>query len=256
MGTAFVKMNTLVIFSALVVFAAALPRDLVGNAAKPSLEDNLARELELGTALEHLTERGSENGLTNTQRQDLLDAHNDARRQVSPTASNMEKMEWDSSLETIAQSYADTCVWQHNSQRSTGMSYYVGENLYLTTGGFSASGVVNSWNSEKSYYDYSTQGCSKVCGHYTQVVWSNSNKLGCGIKRCSQVTGLSGWSNVLLAVCNYGKGGNYRGVSPYLSGTQCSNCPSGTSCDNGLCSTGSSSSGLSNTSGNTSSGCK
>ena len=41
-----------------------------------------------------------------------------------------------------------------------------------------------------------------VVGHYTQVVWTSSVRLGCGI------SGLP--SGGTMVVCQYGPGGNYR----------------------------------------------
>jgi len=72
--------------------------------------------------------------------------------------------------------------------------------------------AVESWASEKQYYDYASNGCSappnQSCGHYTQVVWANSTKLGCGYNHCASIT--YGYT----IVCNYAPGGN-SGGKPY-----------------------------------------
>ncbi|XP_052061749.1 GLIPR1-like protein 1 [Mytilus californianus] len=118
---------------------------------------------------------------------------------------------WSNELASVAQTYANKCVWSHNSARSSQASsfYYVGENIYVTTSsyGYLDSGVA-SWVNEKKDYDYASNSCSGVCGHYTQVVWADSTKLGCAVGSCATMN-----------ICNYGPGGNYNGVKPYEQGT-------------------------------------
>ena len=58
------------------------------------------------------------------------------------------------------------------------------------------------------------------------MAWWESNKLGCGAKRCGDRT---------ILVCNYAPGGNYVGQKPYRQGKPCSDCPKGAICDNNLC---------------------
>ncbi|XP_061181190.1 GLIPR1-like protein 1 [Saccostrea echinata] len=86
--------------------------------------------------------------------------------------------------------------------------------------------AVNWWYAEVSKYNYNANSCSGVCGHYTQVVWANSEYLGCAKQRCS---------NFYIYVCNYGPGGNISGRRPYSQGRRCSRCPSGYRCYNRLC---------------------
>ncbi len=58
---------------------------------------------------------------------------------------------------------------------------------------------------EAQYYTYSSNSCQsgKVCGHYTQVVWHNSYKLGCGKKTCNPVNGFEGNGKGDVYVCQY-----------------------------------------------------
>ncbi|MBI4954041.1 MAG: Fis family transcriptional regulator [Myxococcales bacterium] len=135
-------------------------------------------------------------------------AHNAARAAVSPPASPpIADLVWDGSLGAYAQSYADNCVWQHS-----GGPY--GENLYGTTGGATPADVVASWVAEASAYDYASNGCSGVCGHYTQVVWRDSLRLGCGVADCASGApwGAGPWQ---IWVCSYDPPGNYVGEKPY-----------------------------------------
>nr|XP_022307789.1 cysteine-rich venom protein latisemin-like [Crassostrea virginica] len=165
---------------------------------------------------------------SNSEDQEFLNAHNNKRRIVSPTAANMKEMKWSQELATIARNYAQKCQFAHNTQRSSQSSTfsYVGENLYIGPG--SPSELVTAWDDEKSDYFFSSNTCNGVCGHYTQVVWYASEYLGCARVQCG--------TNYYLSVCNYGPGGNFNNLRPYTSGTPCSQCPSGYSCNNKLCS--------------------
>ncbi|PKI60980.1 hypothetical protein CRG98_018610 [Punica granatum] len=69
--------------------------------------------------------------------------------------------------------------------------------------------VVESWVSEDKYYDKTNNVCApgQMCGHYTQVAWLDTTKVGCAIVTC-----LNGGS---YAICNYDPPGNYVNESPF-----------------------------------------
>ncbi len=67
--------------------------------------------------------------------------------------------------------------------------------------------VVDSWGNEVQYYDYENNTCHSVCGHYTQVVWQNTTKVGCGMATCND--------NAQIWVCQYNPRGNMVGQKPY-----------------------------------------
>ena len=82
-----------------------------------------------------------------------------------------------------------------------------GENLYAGSGQAATPGsVVDRWVAEVAEYDIRTDKCRGVCGHYTQVVWRDSQRLGCAMVTC-------GDSEVW--VCNYDPPGNFLGQKPY-----------------------------------------
>jgi uncharacterized protein YkwD len=120
---------------------------------------------------------------------------------------------WDPTIAATAQAYADKCIFQHSGAAG------LGENLaaYAPPGGRTASAPVDDWASEKANYDYASNTCAngQVCGHYTQVVWKNSLRLGCGVQSCSTNSPFMGFPNWEIWVCNYAPPGNVGGERPY-----------------------------------------
>ncbi|XP_005519593.1 PREDICTED: glioma pathogenesis-related protein 1-like [Pseudopodoces humilis] len=169
---------------------------------------------------------------------ECVQTHNTLRSQVDPPASNMLYMTWDPDLAKTAKAWAKKCVFEHNIHlKEQGKTHprfnFVGENIW--TGSlhvFTVKAALASWFHEVEYYDYTTKRCSKVCGHYTQVVWATSYKVGCAVHFCPKVTYTS-ITNAAHFVCNYGPPGNYP-VHPYKTGEACSEC-GGEQCEYQLC---------------------
>ncbi|KAJ1701713.1 hypothetical protein LUZ63_001492 [Rhynchospora breviuscula] len=135
--------------------------------------------------------------------QDYMNAHNKARAAVGVGG-----VSWDSTVQAYAQSYANKrkgdCKLIHS-----GGPY--GENLFWGWGkDYSGIDAVDNWVSEKQYYNYNTNTCAsgKVCGHYTQVVWRSTTKIGCAKVVCDNNAGI-------FIICSYNPPGNYPGVWPY-----------------------------------------
>ncbi|NXG52434.1 PI16 inhibitor, partial [Psilopogon haemacephalus] len=177
--------------------------------------------------------------LSDEEKKILLDGHNKYRSQVSPPAADMLKMSWDTELEAFAQAYAEKCIWDHNKERGRR-----GENLFAMAPTLDLDFAVEDWNGEEKYYNLSTSSCvpGQMCGHYTQVVWASTHRVGCGAKFCEKIEGIE-TEGMHLLVCNYYPPGNMKGRKPYKEGASCSQCPEGRVCVNSLCGDGSSSSG-------------
>ncbi|KAJ6796815.1 pathogenesis-related protein PRB1-3-like [Iris pallida] len=134
--------------------------------------------------------------------QDFVDLHNSARSAVG-----VGPVSWDTTLEAYAKNYANQRVGDCQLVHSGGP---YGENLFWGYGKpFDAADAVNSWVSEKQYYNYNSNTCAagKVCGHYTQVVWRNSVNIGCARVICN--------SGAIFIICSYNPPGNYVGERPY-----------------------------------------
>lgn len=124
--------------------------------------------------------------------QQALAKHNELRAQHC-----VPELQWDAQIAAVAQAWADQCVWQHSGNRS------YGENLAMATSGYRTAGqMVQDWYNEIGQYNFGAGQYSDQTGHFTQVVWRSSTKLGCGIASCN--------GNDLL-VCNYAVPGNIQG---------------------------------------------
>lgn len=146
---------------------------------------------------------------------DMLDTHNAVRAGVTSPAPSpaLEPLGWDSGAEAVAKAYAAKCEFSHNEDRGT-----YGENLAAATPGYwDTAGVVNEWAKEVQNYDYATNTCAdgKQCGHYTQVVWRDTKRVGCATQTCTRNSPFPQASTWQLWVCNYAPPGNFRGQRPY-----------------------------------------
>ncbi|XP_046352475.1 GLIPR1-like protein 1 [Haliotis rufescens] len=188
-------------------------------------------------------------GFSAAEKQNIVDKHNEYRR--IPNAADMLLMSWDNELEALAQGWAAQCKFAHNPNRTIASSTSpIGENLSIKAPSYNEVSSVTSWYNEVSDYTYSSNTCSATCGHYTQVIWASSYKIGCGIKFCSTIEG-STITNGYVVICNYLPAGNFRGEKPYKEGASCSQCPADRqTCENKLCreSSGSGGSGTTPTS--------
>jgi len=167
------------------------------------------------TFLDCVSARDLKNPGTDTQPLAALRAHNCARRTVVPAArSPIAPLTWNSAVATIAQTYSNTCVYQHSGR----LGY--GENLFAAASSEPRSSVtmkdaVIDWFGEQPHYNYAKNTCSGVCGHYTQVVWATTSQVGCGLTRCTQNSPFGQrYPNWYFVVCNYLPAGN-GGGRPY-----------------------------------------
>ncbi|XP_010137378.1 PREDICTED: glioma pathogenesis-related protein 1-like, partial [Buceros rhinoceros silvestris] len=141
--------------------------------------------------------------------EDCVRVHNELRAKVQPAASNMRYMTWDAALAKTARAWANKCVFEHNIYLSKKHQSHpkftsVGENIWAGSHqAFSAAGAIKSWYSEVRFYTFAVQKCTKVCSHYTQVVWDHSYKIGCAVTFCKNVAGIQHAANF---ICNYSPG--------------------------------------------------
>jgi uncharacterized protein YkwD len=136
-----------------------------------------------------------------TMAEEMVAAHNAVRARMG-----LRPLAWSQKAADYAQQWADYLLASGEFKHRTEHRY--GENLYEIVGGSAtASEVVREWSSEAAQYDYRSNVClSGQCGHYTQVVWHDSTKVGCAVARDKLRE---------VWVCSYDPPGNYIGERPY-----------------------------------------
>ncbi|EYB83831.1 hypothetical protein Y032_0328g2635 [Ancylostoma ceylanicum] len=193
-------------------------------------------------------------GMTDAVRQKFLDMHNNYRSSVArglepdalggnaPKAAKMLKMVYDCSVEASALNHASKCVYQHSSGSDRPG---LGENIYMTSAvDFdkvkAAAQASELWWSELAEYGVGPSNNLTTAlwnrpgtqiGHYSQMAWDRSFRLGCAVAHCSSFT---------FGVCQYGPAGNYLNQLIYTLGDPCtsnSGCPGSYTCSvaEGLC---------------------
>ncbi|PIO55501.1 SCP-like protein [Teladorsagia circumcincta] len=199
-----------------------------------------------GNAAVHCSFR---NGMTDEIRQIFVDKHNEFRSIVArglakdkdggnaPKAANMLKVSYDCEVEENMMEWLRQCKWAHSSykdRKGWGQNLYMvdARNLNKTR---MAEQSVEAWFSELANHGvpHDNKLTWKVfehgVGHYSQLVWHNSNKIGCGVMWCEKMT---------FVGCEYNPTGNYLGALIYENGEPCTKCNcKGCTCnkEEGLC---------------------
>ncbi len=143
-------------------------------------------------------------------------AHNAVRATVSEN-DPLPTLEWSCDIAEVAQAWAeelalDDCPLDHSGNED------YGENIYWRYSDpptdATPQQVVGAWADEEACYSYGQfpNQCTPIedvcgdCGHYTQMVWRDTLRVGCGTARCGKAE---------LWVCNYDPAGNFGGEYPY-----------------------------------------
>uniref|UniRef100_A0A803KAI3 Serotriflin n=1 Tax=Xenopus tropicalis TaxID=8364 RepID=A0A803KAI3_XENTR len=167
-----------------------------------------------------------------TNRQIIVDVHNRWRGNVTPTAMNMLKMEWNDEAAKKAEIWARTCNQFHNpaSQRNI-TNFSCGQNLFMASYSTTWEAAVTAWFDEIKDFDFGKgpKTFGALIGHYTQGAWYNSRMVGCYEFECPNA------EYRYYYVCHYCPAGNIEGkqFTPYKIGPTCGDCPK--SCENGVC---------------------
>ncbi|XP_045483756.1 venom allergen 5-like [Harmonia axyridis] len=169
-------------------------------------------------------------GVTEQEKRIILDVHNRMRQAVAlgqidgqPPASNMIEMKWDNELAAKAQQWAVSCsASRHDAYRHIDR-FLVGQNTATTwttktpTDYYELEsdfpGAIHKWFDEVRKFRFGKQS-HPGAGHYAQMIWANTNLIGCGYSFYhSPERGFTKYY-----VCNYGPSGNVDGESPYRKG--------------------------------------
>ena len=165
--------------------------------------------------------------------QQMLDAHNTVRAAVDPPAQSMPALTWDPLLAEVAQRWTDQCTFSHNANRTTDYANLGGSGtsartcIWTPRHRSSPQTTVDAWAAEAANWVYVPFGqgdCSgATCGHYTQLIWAGTLRVGCGRTSCPAGPGVPFAGTIVT--CDYAPGGNFAGQYPYVEATGGSNQP-------------------------------
>jgi pathogenesis-related protein 1 len=131
---------------------------------------------------------------------EILAAHNAVRAD-----SGVAPLLWSDELAGYAREWAERLVRRNEFRHRPGGPF--GENLFEIRGASTTGArVVREWASEARDYDLRRNRCRGVCGHYTQIVWEATQRVGCAVARRARRE---------VWVCNYDPPGNVVGERPY-----------------------------------------
>ncbi|KAI4743071.1 PR-1-like protein [Aureobasidium sp. EXF-12298] len=151
-------------------------------------------------------------GKATTYQERVVDHHNVHRANHSAPA-----LEWDSQLAATAAKIAATCVYAH-SMDVDGGNY--GQNIAAGVEANNVSAVITElfYNGEVGYYTnlYGQANPDMTnfekWGHFSQLVWKGTTKVGCATQYCSGgLANVGQYVSPHFTVCNYGAPGNYAG---------------------------------------------
>ncbi|KFM79245.1 Venom allergen 5, partial [Stegodyphus mimosarum] len=185
----------------------------------------------------------------------ILDLHNKYRSKVAqglekragglPQASNMMQLFWDKELEAVATNWAKQCIYKHDCSDCRKVeNFAVGQNIgyienYCPSRGKcdipqrNWTGIIQLFYDEVAIFpkrflsNMQFVGESEY-GHFTQMVWADTWKIGCGY-----IVYKNGNAYRQFFVCNYGPQGNILNQPMYKPGLPCTGCPSNSCCGNG-----------------------
>jgi uncharacterized protein YkwD len=137
----------------------------------------------------------------------ILQTHNQYREEVG-----VSPLEWSQELAASAKKWAEHLAEIDTMEHSESNGEY-GENIWSGTKGyFSWEDMVDAWGEEKQYFipnraiPNACEGSWQKCGHYTQLIWQDTQEVGCGLASNDQREFL---------VCQYNPPGNFQGEQPY-----------------------------------------
>jgi uncharacterized protein YkwD len=150
--------------------------------------------------------------LSPTQAKLMLEHHNKVRKEVGTVP-----LVWSNELASYSQRWAEylakenNCEMRHRGENDREGKRY-GENIFWGSDSkvYKPIDASISWYSEIKDYTYATLSPNNwsTTGHYTQMVWKNTRKMGAGVAFCP--------SGAIIVVANYDPPGNYMGEAPYL----------------------------------------
>lgn len=144
------------------------------------------------------------------ENRELLEYHNEVRK-----AHGCGELEWDHDLEADAQRHVSTadCYNLKHTERQPGAN--IGENLATDA---SALDGATKWYGEIELMHPNSYtlpfAFSHDTGHYTQMIWGTTTKIGCATKICK---GQGNFRDNVYVLCSYSDAGNMQGAAGQIN---------------------------------------
>ncbi|PHU11047.1 Pathogenesis-related protein PR-1, partial [Capsicum chinense] len=125
-----------------------------------------------------------------------------APQNAARSALRLKPLVWDKKLENYAKWYANQRRYDCQLIHSNGP---YGENIFWGSGnGWSPAQAAAAWVGERRSYNYWYNSCNgeQECGHYTQIVWRETRRIGCAKVICYNGLGV-------FMTCNYDPPGSH-----------------------------------------------
>ena len=139
----------------------------------------------------------------------LLRAHNDERM-----AHGLPQLAWSADLAAAARRSAGALIATGDplsAHRRRGVVRAHGENLWLgSRGAYEYTHMVSRWLDERSHYangavpNISSSGNWADAGHYSQIIWRTTTRIGCAIASSERLD---------VLICQYDPPGNVAGYN-------------------------------------------
>jgi pathogenesis-related protein 1 len=109
---------------------------------------------------------------------------------------------WDEKLAASAYEWSKKMAMSRKFKHSNTRG--VGENLFMGSNAQDCNAAIRMWADEKKYFSRNSviDRNFSLYGHYTQIVWNTTRKVGCG-----------SYGNYLT--CHYDPAGNISGANPF-----------------------------------------
>nr|XP_056712795.1 serotriflin-like [Euleptes europaea] len=171
-------------------------------------------------------------GVPLKSQKEIVDKHNEIRRNVQPTARNMLKMTWNETVGVNSRKWGDKCQMKSSPLEDRTLDGVLcGQSMFQSNYPYSWTEVIDYWKNKAHYFKYGVGSIDpeqNIYG-YTQVIWYRSYQIGCSVSVCPNN------KHTYVYICQYCPTGNIEHLikTPYKEGPSCGDCPK--HCEDKLC---------------------